>query len=133
GAPPAGRGPPALVRGPRAGPDRPDCFGIIAGLGRGRPGTLPGRPSRAAGGRGGIWPGPGRLACCIPWVDENGLLPGRGPAGLGAVGAGAAPAADAAGAATSAGGSATGMGCGSATGSAGTDSTRGADGRGPCA
>ena len=76
-------------------------MGIIAGFGRGAPGTLPGRVDRAsvgrslrsgyspraAGGRGGICPGPGRRDCCMPCVGENGLLPGRGPAGLGARGA----------------------------------------------
>jgi len=60
---------------------RPDCFGIIAGLGRGMPGragaapgapVAPGVPSRAAGGR--CWR-------CMPCVEENGLLPGRAPLG----------------------------------------------------
>ena len=98
GAPrPAGLGRPRPVGGPPRppGPPRPvDCLGIIAGLGRGAPGTSPGRvprPSgrspRAAGGRGGIWPGPERR--CMPCVDENGLLPGRGAPGLGAGRAGA--------------------------------------------
>jgi hypothetical protein len=70
-----------------------------------------GPPSRAAGGRGGMpvagappaggAPGPGRPGRCIPWVDENGLLPGRtcrpvgrppaGGRGPGAAGAGRGP------------------------------------------
>jgi hypothetical protein len=98
GPPGPERSPPRPALGPTPGGD---CLGIIAGLGRGAPGTLPGRVDlgsvgrslrsgkspRAAGGRGGIWPGPGRRACCMPCVGENGLLPGRGPAGLGARGA----------------------------------------------
>ena len=56
-------------------------MGIIAGLGRGMPSPRP------AGGRGGRWSpvpvlgaGAGeRLP--MPWVDENGLLPGRGAPG----------------------------------------------------
>ena len=64
----------------------------MAGLGRGAPGIpvlrgargSPGRSGpRAAGAPGTGCPGSGRRVRCIPWVDENGLLPGRGPLGLG--------------------------------------------------
>lgn len=97
GPPGPDRSPPRPALGPTPG----DCLGIIAGFGRGAPGTPPGRVDRAsagrsvrsgkspraAGGRGGIWPGTGRRDCCMPCVGENGLLPGRGPAGFGARGA----------------------------------------------
>src|SRR5262245_29552816 len=94
--PPPPRPPPGPPR-PPPGPPRPpsegaDCFGIIAGLGRGIPGApdrLLGRsprrvspPSRAAG-RDGIELGEGRPGRCMPWVDEKGLLPGRTPPGRG--------------------------------------------------
>ena len=85
----AGRGPPA---GPPSWPEL--CLGIIAGLGRGMPGTPPdGRRARppAAGGpaSGGRGP-PGRLGSTggrgggtvpMPWDGANGLLPGRGVPG----------------------------------------------------
>ena len=93
------RGPPGAPRPPRAtrASSRPrtgeDCLGIICGFGRGAPGTPPGRgvrasrsPSRAAGARGGSCPGPEPPGRCIPWVEENGLLPGRGAPGRGALG-----------------------------------------------
>ncbi len=101
-SPPPGRAP-GLVGTPRprvgapAGPT--DCLGIIAGFGRGAPGTL-GRGARGSPGRSvppmpggrdeGAWSGSGRRDRCMPWVDENGLLPGRGPLGLGAGGRGTA-------------------------------------------
>lgn len=79
-----------------AGPPKlPGWRGIIAGFGRGAPGTPPGRAARksvghspgrsvrAAGAAGGTSPGAGRRVRCMPWVDENGLLPGRGPVGRG--------------------------------------------------
>jgi len=98
--PPPGRAP-GLVGTPRprvgapAGPT--DCRGIIAGFGRGAPGTL-GRGARGSPGRSvpptpggrvaGAWSGAGRRDRCMPCVDENGLLPGRGPLGLGVAGRG---------------------------------------------
>jgi hypothetical protein len=80
-----------------ATPPTPDCLGIMAGLGRGIPGTPPGRGARKsvgspgrslrlAGARGGSSPGAGRRSRCIPCVEEKGLLPGRGPVGRGARG-----------------------------------------------
>lgn len=109
-APPGAAGPPRSARAssrPRIGED---CLGIICGLGRGAPGTPPGRgarvsPSRAAGARGES-PGPGVPGRCMPWVEENGLLPGRGAPGRGALGVGAG----------AAGASGTGLGAAGATG-----------------
>jgi hypothetical protein len=77
-----------------------DCLGIMAGLGRGAPGTPPGRGARKSvarspgrsprpvGGLVGTSPGTGRRVRCMPWVEEKGLLPGRGPVGRGARGPG---------------------------------------------
>jgi hypothetical protein len=109
-APPGAAGAPRAARAssrPRIGED---CLGIICGLGRGAPGTPPGRgarvsPSRAAGARGES-PGPGLPGRCMPWVEENGLLPGRGAPGRGALGE----------AARAAGASGTGLGAAGATG-----------------
>jgi hypothetical protein len=116
-APPGAAGPLRATRAssrPRIGED---CLGIICGLGRGAPGTPPGRgvrpsPSRAAGARAES-PGPELPGRCMPWVEENGLLPGRGAPGRGALGV-AARAARAAGAS------------GTALGSAGAGTSEGA-------
>ena len=75
-------GPPRAWSRLVGGPPRPDWRGIIAGLGRGMPGTPAAGaapPSRDAGARG---------ARCMPCVDENGLLPGRAPPAEGARGPG---------------------------------------------
>lgn len=120
-------------------------MGIIAGFGRGMPGRPGAPPSREAGGRGGRWSpdgapvpppvlgagprsaGAGRRP--MPWLDENGLLPGRGvPLGLptgrgaGAFGAGAFGVAEAAAAGASAAGVSGAAGASEATGSAATGS-----------
>lgn len=59
----------------------------MAGLGRGMPGTAPGRPGtpevrptigRGPPGRPGSWPGRGGRVVPMPWEGANGLLPGRG-------------------------------------------------------
>ena len=69
-------------RPPGPPPKAAGDLGIIAGLGRGMPSPRP------AGGRGGRWspvpvpaPGVGAERLPMPWVDENGLLPGRGAPG----------------------------------------------------
>ena len=113
-------------------------MGIIAGLGRGMPGRpgAPPPPSRAAAGRGGRWSPaagggvPSAAAAAggadgrrpMPWLDANGLLPGRGapgrPTGRGAGAFGvASDEAAAAGASGSAGGSGAGAGFASGSGS----------------
>ena len=103
GRPPPGRprpGPPGPAgRPPRAGAPSwvLDVLGIIAGLGRGMPGTPPvppgrgirspvpaGAPGRAPGTPGRAPGASGRRRCCVPmpWAGANGLLPGRGAPGL---------------------------------------------------
>ena len=137
GAPPGRPGAPGRPWPPRAlGPGSPDWRGIIAGLGRGMllppppPGAGGAAPSaRAAGGRG--------VLRCMPWVDENGLLPGRAPLAGGrgpGVGPGVARAAGAAGLAAGAAGLAAGAEGASAAGAGAsrTGSGAGAAGlRGP--
>jgi hypothetical protein len=129
--PPAG--PPRAPWAGAPGPVTADCRGIIAGLGRGAPGTPPGRgapdaPSgRSPRAAGRPWPGPVRR--CMPWVEENGLLPGRGVPGLGA-GRGVGAAADSAGASPSVGASGVAEAAGASAGRDGAASTEGADGRG---
>ena len=58
------------------------CLGIMAGFGRGMPGTPnepPGRGMRfSPPGRGAPPSGRGRRCCPMPWDDAKGLLPGRG-------------------------------------------------------
>lgn len=104
GRPPPGRprpGPPGPAGRPPRAAGAPswvlDVLGIIAGLGRGMPGTPPvppgrgirspapaGAPGRAPGAPGRAPGASGRRRCCvpIPWAGANGLLPGRGAPGL---------------------------------------------------
>lgn len=88
--------------------------GIEPGVGRGAPATPPG--AREAFPVKGLLPVPAR-GVRVGVFPENGLFPGRGPAGFGATGASASGAAAATGAgATSGAGAGLGAGAGAATG-----------------
>ncbi len=90
--------------------------GIEPGVGRGAPATPPG--AREAFPVKGLLPVPAR-GVRVGVFPENGLFPGRGPAGFGATGASASGAAAAAGAGATSGAGA-GLGAGAAAAGAAT-------------